>query len=77
MKRGKTEVETLHQLNGWGIRDILEGTESSGYRTSTDQLLITAIGETLFLCKSRQKGSEEWREERGGWSLAYREWERI
>ena len=72
MKRGKTEVETL-QLNGWGVGDILEGDE--GYGPS--RILITAMGEELFICRWDYKISGHYGSESGNTTLKCREWTKV
>ncbi len=77
MKRGKTEVETL-KLNGWGVGDILQGTETWGDGTlNTDRLLITAIGQEGFLCKWDYRCDGVYEKEVGNTTLTSREWRKI
>jgi hypothetical protein len=73
MKRGKTERETL-DLNGWSVGDILEGDEGRG----PDRIIITAIGEEIFLCKwdFGCKGKYP-RGESGATTLKCREWKKV
>lgn len=72
MLRGETEVDTL-ALNGWRIGDILEG----DYGYGPEQILITAIGEELFLCRWKNKNKDEFGEESGDTTLNYREWKKV
>lgn len=73
MKRGNTERETL-ELNGWGIGDILEGDKGHG----PQRILITAIGETEFLCKWDYECSGKYeRGEDGSTTLSLRDWKKI
>jgi hypothetical protein len=73
MKSGKSERETL-ELNGWCVGDILEGDEGHG----PQRILITAIGETEFLCKWDYKcnGNYE-RDETGSTTLSIRDWKKV
>ncbi|KXS55303.1 MAG: hypothetical protein AWU57_289 [Marinobacter sp. T13-3] len=72
MKRGATEAETL-RLNGWGVGDILEGTEGS----HTDRIWITCIGQEAFLCRWDYGCTGEFGEEDGQATLTCREWEKV
>lgn len=72
MKIGDTQRETL-KLNGWGVGDILEGDEGSG----PNRILITAIGESTFLCKWDYQCNGEYDEECGSTVLDCREWKKV
>ncbi|MGO2235556.1 MAG: DUF7241 domain-containing protein [Marinomonas sp.] len=72
MLRGKTEKETL-DLNGWGVGDVLEGDEGHG----PSRILITTIGEELFLGKWDYKCDGEYGEESGRITLAFRNWKKV
>lgn len=72
MKRGKTEAETL-KLNGWGIGDILEGEWFGRIR----RVLITAVGEELFLCRWNNGVDGDFDSENGSTTLSMREWKKV
>lgn len=72
MKRGKTEAETL-KLNGWGVGDILEGSESGRH----DRILITGVGDTRFMCRWDNGSKGKFGEERGNTVLSAREWRKV
>lgn len=75
MIKGKTEKETL-DLNGWGVGDILEGTEYYGTDGfSTARILITAVGEEGFL--GRRDTGLGFGEEKGTFTLFQREWHNL
>lgn len=72
MKYGQTEAETL-KLNGWGVGDVLEGDEGRG----PDRIIITAIGETRFLCKWDYGATGTYDRESGNTTLRCRDWRRV
>ena len=72
MKRGKTEAETL-TLNGWGVGDILEGEKDGSVR----RILITAIGEELFMCRWDKGFGGDFGSEHGATILGMREWKKV
>ena len=77
MKRGNTETETLH-LNGWGVGDILEGSETWGDGTTVyHRIKITAIGEQQFLCLWDYNEGKGFERESGNTTLAHREWYKV
>lgn len=72
MLRGTNEVATL-RLNGWGVGDILEGTDITG----TDCIVITAIGATNFLCRWVIRRTGKLGIESSNTTLNAREWKKI
>ncbi len=72
MKYGKTERETL-RLNGFDIGDILEGDEGYG----PDRIMITAIGEEVFICRWWDKSRLKWDRESGNTTLNCRDWKKV
>jgi hypothetical protein len=72
IKRGKTEAETL-KLNGWKEGDILAGDEGQG----DDYILITRIGEDVFLCRWKYGNHTDWQKESGQTTLSCREWRKV
>jgi len=77
MKRGNTEVETLH-LNGWGIGDILEGTFTCFEGDIiTNRIKIITLGEEMFICRWDRLDGKGYREENGSTALTHMEWKKI
>lgn len=72
MIRGHTERETI-ELNNWAVGDILEG-EQGGVAA---RILITAIGESTFLCKWDYQCNGCYEEEDGSTTLFHRNWRKV
>lgn len=74
MKRGNTEVDTLH-LNGWGMGDILENTSLKDLSTYKFKILITCVGQEKFLC--RWDYGRSWENESSITSLNHGTWKKV